>query len=99
MSICNCAYAPPEDRPCLHCRRRVLAILPRGVTNPTINLSNEHDGKPSHLAEYIVDWLKVRNRGELAEAFDNMRVGDLRLLLDELTLILICGGRPPNWVS
>lgn len=50
------------------------------------------------LAEYVVQWLQSRNGGELREAFANMRLGDYVRLHDELALILLHGGKPPNWV-
>lgn len=49
------------------------------------------------LARYIVRWLRIRNTGELAEALDHMRVGDLNLMIRELDEILRHGGHPPNW--
>jgi len=51
------------------------------------------------LAAYIIEWLTVRNGGELEAVFDDMRVKDLRNLREELELILEHGGRPPNWVK
>lgn len=51
------------------------------------------------LAAYIIEWLQVRNGGELADAFDNMRVADLRNLREELEHILLHGGHPPNWLK
>jgi len=51
------------------------------------------------LAAYIVEWLRSRNGEQLRPAFDNMRVGDFELMLDELALILQHGGKPPNWTS
>jgi hypothetical protein len=48
-------------------------------------------------AEYIFEWLERRNRGQLREAIESMRVLDRRLAIDELALILLHGGRPPNW--
>jgi NTP pyrophosphatase (non-canonical NTP hydrolase) len=50
------------------------------------------------LADFIVDWLVSRNRGELDEVFGNMRRRDYENLKEELELILACGGKPPNWV-
>ena len=50
------------------------------------------------LADYIVEWLISRNRGELAEAFGNMKVRDSENLKSELRWILMHGGHPPNWV-
>ncbi len=55
--------------------------------------------KHEQLALYIVEHMRVRNGGELCEAFDNMRVRDRALLIEELTMILEHGGRPPNWIK
>jgi hypothetical protein len=96
MAICNCPYTPPEASPCLHCRRRLLAITPAGVEDVTRPL-DLGDGKPSPLAVYIVEFLKRRNAGELHDRFEAMTIRDHHLFLDELTLILIVGGKPPNW--
>lgn len=54
-------------------------------------------GHAERLAEYIVQWLRTRNGAELKDAFDNMRMGDYVNLHDELVLILLHGGKPPNW--
>ena len=54
---------------------------------------------PEDLARYIVSFLQRRNRGELQDAFDQMRVGDYNLLLEELAMILEHRGKPPNWVE
>lgn len=53
--------------------------------------------QPSLLASYIIEWLETRNKGELREALDQQRIRDRKLMLDELTLILRHGGKPPNW--
>lgn len=50
-------------------------------------------------AEYILGWLESRNGGELAEALEKQRVGDRRLMRDELIHILQAGGKPDNWVK
>lgn len=52
----------------------------------------------SKLAEYIVEWLEMRNGQELLPAMERMSVGDRRRLLAELQEILIAGGKPPNWL-
>ena len=99
MAICNCPFTPPEASPCLHCRRRLLAITPADVEDVTQTLSRTAEmGKPSPLARYIVEFLKRRNDGELNDRFEAMTIRDHRLLLEELTLILIAGGKPPNWI-
>lgn len=51
------------------------------------------------LASYIVSWLCSRNGGELNEALTSMKVRDWDLMHDELVLILMHGGRPPNWIE
>lgn len=51
------------------------------------------------LADYIVTWLEERNGGEFAEMLGQQRVGDRRLMKDELAYILANGGRPPNWIK
>lgn len=50
-------------------------------------------------AEYIFEWLERRNGGQLREAIESMTVRDRRLAIDELALILLHGGRPPNWTK
>lgn len=53
----------------------------------------------SELAKLIVEFMRTRNRGELDEAFGDMRVRDYELLHEELGMILAHKGRPPNWVK
>lgn len=53
---------------------------------------------PVKLAAYIVDWFARRNGGEHREAIESMRVSDYRLMHDELEMILVHKGKPPNWV-
>jgi hypothetical protein len=50
------------------------------------------------LAEYIVRFMRRRNRAELEPAFGDMRVSDFELMVDELAYVLHHGGHPPNWV-
>lgn len=64
-----------------------------------IKVEKTGDGSPQALAAYLIEWLRSRNGGELAEAIGDMRVADFENLRGELELILQHGGRPPNWVD
>lgn len=59
-----------------------------------LKLIANHEG----LADYIISWLQTRNRGELQESFDNMRMRDAQNLKSELVWILESGGKPKNWI-
>ena len=59
-------------------------------------LPSEKDKK---LAEYILGWLRSRNAGQMAEALDGITVGDARIMREELEMILMSGGKPPNWIE
>jgi hypothetical protein len=50
-------------------------------------------------AECILEWLKVRNYGELQPTFDTMTPDAVERMLGELREILRHGGRPPHWVK
>jgi len=67
------------------------------ATNP--DSPKEETDADRKLAEYIIEFLTIRNGGELEPAFDKQRVMDRRLMLGELAMILANGGRPPNWVK
>lgn len=51
----------------------------------------------TECADFILGWLRERNGAELANAFDEMRVKDAKLMRDELIWILQHGGKPDNW--
>lgn len=51
------------------------------------------------LAAYVLEFLESRNGGELREVFDNMTRKDYSLLLEQLSMILEHGGKPPNWIK
>jgi hypothetical protein len=53
----------------------------------------------NYLANFIFQWLRSRNRGELAPALTMMTAESLDDARGELALILANGGRPPNWVT
>ena len=51
------------------------------------------------LAKYIFAWLETRNRAALRDVLESMTIADRKLALEELALILLHKGRPPNWVA
>lgn len=48
MAFCNCAYTPPESRPCLNCRRRARDAGLMGKTREELiaALEAELEGRP-----------------------------------------------------
>jgi len=60
---------------------------------------NKTPEEAARCADYILGWLENRNGGELAEALEKQRVGDRRLMRDELIHILRVGGKPDNWIK
>jgi hypothetical protein len=68
------------------------------ISNLRARLGERSEEEQAPLADYIMNWLITRNRGELAETFVNMRVRDYDCLKGELRWILKHGGKPPNWV-
>jgi hypothetical protein len=53
----------------------------------------------TECADFILGWLRSRNGEELADALDEMRVKDSRLMREELIYILQAGGKPDNWTA
>ncbi len=74
----------------------LILFTPHNTASPRPKEETEADRK---LAEYIIEFLTIRNGGEFEPAFDKQRVMDRRLMLGELAMILAHGGRPPNWVK
>ena len=51
------------------------------------------------LAEYIFEWLRERNGGELDESVSSMTVASYERAIGELAMILANRGKPPNWTG